>query len=333
MISGIKIMLAEKKSTGILRIYILYWIMLAYIIAALSWWFIELNRQNDTMIKLKSAGKSEVVSYSADDMALEKKRKTAQYTGEGVTFLLLIILSAFLFFRAVKKQLKISREQQQFMIAVTHELKTPIAVASLNMETIQKRDLEKEQREKLLNNTLEELRRMNGLCNNLLLSSQMESSGYRITYEPIRISQIAEKCIHDFSSRFPGHHFQFSGGKESMISGDAFLLEMAINNLIDNAIKYSPRESNISVTTKEDGDRIIVEVTDEGQGIPAEEQKRIFEKFYRAGDEATRKARGTGLGLFIVKKVADAHDAVISLAENKPCGTIIRLSFLKSNRS
>jgi hypothetical protein len=326
-------MLAEKKSTGILRLYILYWIMLAYIVAALGWWFIELNRQNDKMIKLKSSAEMQTAIYSAEDLASEKKRKTAQYAGEGIAFLLLIVLSAFLFFRAVRKQLKVSREQQQFMIAVTHELKTPIAIASLNMETIQKRELEKEQREKLMNNTLEELRRLNGLCNNLLLSSQMESSGYRAIYEPIKISQIAEKCAEDFSIRFPARHIQYSGGNESMILGDRFLLEMALNNLIDNAIKYSPRESNIYVVTEENENRIMLEIKDEGQGIPREEQKRIFEKFYRTGDEATRKARGTGLGLFIVRKVADTHQAVISLTDNDPRGSIFRMAFMKSKRS
>lgn len=326
-------MLAEKKSKGILRIYILYWIMLAYIVAALGWWFIELNRQNDTMIKLKSATEMQTATYTAEELVTEKKRKTAQYAGEGITFLLLIVLSAFLFFRAVRKQLKVSREQQQFMIAVTHELKTPIAVASLNMETIQKRELEKEQREKLTNNTLEELRRLNGLCNNLLLSSQMESSGYRTTYEPISISQVAEKCVIDFSIRFPARHIQFSGESESMILGDRFLLEMALNNLIDNAIKYSPRESIIRIVTQENENRVILEVTDEGQGIPRDEQKRIFEKFYRTGDEATRKARGTGLGLFIVRKVANAHQAVISLTDNDPRGSVFRMSFIKSERS
>jgi hypothetical protein len=326
-------MLAEKKSTGILRIYILYWIMLAYILAALGWWFIELNRQNDKMIKLKSTTEMQTATYAAEDLASEKKRKTAQYAGEGITFLILIVLSAFLFFRAVRKQLKVSREQQQFMIAVTHELKTPIAIASLNMETIQKRELEKEQREKLMNNTLEELRRLNALCNNLLLSSQMESSGYRASYEPIRISQIAEKCVKDFSVRFPGRHILCSGGNESMILGDRFLLEMGLNNLIDNAIKYSPRESNIYIATEENDTRVTLEVKDEGQGIPRDEQKQIFEKFYRAGDEATRKARGTGLGLFIVRKVADAHQAVISMTDNDPRGSIFRISFIKSERS
>lgn len=326
-------MAAEKKSRSILRIYILYWIMLAYIVAALGWWFIELNRQNEKMLAVRSTvelntGKEN--TPSAESLMTERKRKVAQYTGEGVTFLLLILLSAFLFFRAVRKQLKISREQQQFMIAITHELKTPIAVSTLNLETLQKRELDKDRREKLMGNTLEEMRRLNALCNNLLLSSQMESAGYLPSRETVDLNELAERCVKEFSGRFPGRNISFSGEDEKMIRGDRFLIEMALNNLLDNAVKYSTGESGIEVGVREKEGRILLEVSDGGQGIPEAEQNRIFDKFYRIGDEATRNARGTGLGLFIVKKVADMHDAFVSVSGRNPRGTLFSISLPKT---
>ena len=108
-----------------------------------------------------------------------EKRKTAQYLGEGVTFFLLIIAGAIFVFRAVRRELRISRQQQNFMIAITHELKTPISVAKLNLETMQKRKLDETQQQRLIQTTLEETNRLNALCNNMLLSSQMEAGGYR----------------------------------------------------------------------------------------------------------------------------------------------------------
>ncbi|WP_457848411.1 histidine kinase dimerization/phospho-acceptor domain-containing protein, partial [Staphylococcus aureus] len=85
-----------------------------------------------------------------------KKRKTAQYVGEGVTFLALIIIGAVFVFRATRRQLKLSQQQQNFMMAVTHELKTPIAITQLNLETLQKRKLEEDKQQKLISNTLQE---------------------------------------------------------------------------------------------------------------------------------------------------------------------------------
>src|SRR5690606_10624220 len=100
-----------------------------------------------------------------------------QYIGEGVIFFLLIAAAAMFIYRAVSRQFKQSREQQAFMMAITHELKTPVAVAQLNLETLQKHRLEPAQQLKLIGNTLQETSRLNALCNNLLLSSQMEAGG------------------------------------------------------------------------------------------------------------------------------------------------------------
>lgn len=322
-------MVDEKKSKGIRRIYLLYWIMLAYILAALVWWFIELNRQNDRMVSLQYQIKGSydgILALGPDTIESERKRKVAQYIGEGATFFLLIALAALFFFRAVKKQFKISRQQQHFMMAVTHELKTPIAVSALNLETIKKRELEKGQQDKLISNTIVELQRLNTLCNNMLLSSQMESEGYRVMREETNLSDLAGKCVSDFSNRFPERKFSFSGEAEIPVSGDGFLLEMAVNNLLDNAVKYSPKDSTIRVEVTTNGEKANLSVFDEGQGIQKEERNMIFEKFYRTGNDATRNAKGTGLGLFIVGKVAETHGGDVHVDDNRPKGSVFTLS-------
>lgn len=122
-----------------------YWFLLLYMIAALAWWFIALEKQNGILAEIRI---SEI--YKDDPEYLNKlskieelrKRKTAQYVGEGLTFLALILLGAVYVYRATRRQLKFSAQQQNFMMAITHELKTPIAVAQLNLETLQRRKLE-----------------------------------------------------------------------------------------------------------------------------------------------------------------------------------------------
>ena len=139
-----------------------YWVLLVYIVAALVYWFIALNTQNRQMIQYeKQQLKKDSPIYIDEIKKLNaiEKRKTIQYIGEGSTFLLLILASAVFIFRAVRKQLKSSQQQQNFMMAITHELKTPIAVTKLNLETLQKRKLEEGQQQKLIQSTIQEANR------------------------------------------------------------------------------------------------------------------------------------------------------------------------------
>lgn len=303
----------------------MYWFLLVYILAALVWWFIALSQQNEKMSDLKLLQfKKDTPGYQAafTRIAAEKKRKTAQYVGEGSIFFLLIIAGALFVYRAVNRELKISRQQQHFMMAVTHELKTPIAVSKLNLETLQLRKLDETQQQRLISNTLQETNRLNSLCNNMLISSQIEAGGYRSTNEEIDISNLVQDSINDFRIRFPQRAIVANLEKELFVNGDVLLLQIVVNNLVDNAIKYSPRDSPIEVLIKKDPPHVVIQVKDNGAGIKQEEKRKIFEKFYRLGNEATRHAKGTGLGLYLTQKIVSSHAGKISVADNKPTGSI-----------
>ncbi|MBK7305778.1 MAG: two-component sensor histidine kinase [Chitinophagaceae bacterium] len=322
-----------SKSKKLRYIFIIYWFLLAYILAALIWWFIALNRQNKLMTKyemeqLQPGDKNYQAKF--DEIKSLEKRKTAQYTGEGVTFFLLIMAGAVFVFRAVQRELKISREQQNFMIAITHELKTPISVAKLNLETMQKRKLDETQQQRLIQTTLEETNRLNALCNNMLLSSQIEAGGYRITDEETNFSELVGKCVQDFITRYPQQKIEVAIAPDIFINGDRMLLQMLANNLIDNAIKYGAKDLPVTVVLTEENEKIILQVKDRGKGIAAEEKEKIFNKFYRVGNSATKAAKGTGLGLYLTKKISKQHNANISVTDNNPSGAIFTVTLHSS---
>ena len=310
-------------------VFFIYWFLLAYILTALIWWFIALNDQNSQMTlfkvhELNVADKNYPMQVSA--IKADEKRKTAQYTGEGFIFFLLILAGAVFVFRAVRKQLKLSQEQHHFMMALTHELKTPIAVAMLNLETLQKRKLDEAQQLRLIQTTLQETNRLNALCNNMLLASQIEAGGYAITKEETDLSELISICVQDFITRYPDRQIDPHIKENIFINGDRLLLQMAANNLIDNAVKYSPRESAISVSLEEKNNSIILEVKDQGKGIAGEEKEKIFNKFYRAGNTATKAAKGTGLGLYLTKKIVKQHNGNISVTDHIPAGAIFTVT-------
>jgi two-component system, OmpR family, sensor histidine kinase CiaH len=315
----------QKKGKKINRIYFIYWIMLAYVISALVWWFIALNKQNKQMsaLKINELVHNDILfAQKQQQITTAQKRKTAQYIGEGATFFLLILAGAIFVFRAIRKELRLSIEQKNFMMAITHELKTPIAISKLNLETLQKHKLTPEQEKKLLSNTLAENGRLDDLCNNLLISSQMESNGYNITFEEINISELLNTCAQTFTVRFAHRTIYKSIASNVFVNGDIFLLQMAFNNLIDNALKYSQKDKPIYITLKQQQNVAIIEIVDEGKGIDDAEKNQVFDKFYRTGNEATKKSKGTGLGLYIVKRICTAHDGNITIKNNPLGGSI-----------
>ncbi len=317
------------KTKRIRLIFAVYWFLLVYIIAALVWWFIALNNQNHQMAVHKMSEINKDDSGYIDKIQTineTERRKTAQYIGEGAIFFLLIITGAVFIYRAVRRQFKSSQQQQNFMMAITHELKTPIAVTKLNLETLQKRKLDDTQQQKLIQNTIQEANRLNSLCNNMLLASQIETGGSVLTKEEINFSELTRECVEDFKIRFPQRDLVSNISDELFIIGDRLMLQMAINNLIDNAIKYSSKDSAVTVELLQKSNWIALSVKDEGKGIDINEQKKIFDKYYRVGNMATKAAKGTGLGLYLTKKIAEQHNANISMTDNKPTGCIFTIN-------
>lgn len=314
----------------------IYWLMLSYIVAALVWWFISLEKQNhalaDFRFKQLNATIDSTISPSLYQkefvqIAAERKRVRVMHLSEGLFFMALIIFTAAFVFRSVRRQFRLQQQQQNFMMAVTHELKTPIAVARLNLETMQKYTLEPEKQKRLIRTTLEETSRLNFLTNNILTSSQLEGGGSSFAKEELDLSDLLKDCLQDFRNRFPDRAFGGQIEADADVKGDPMLLQILINNLLENAVKYSPKESPITASLIKTGGTVRLSVADQGPGIPDDEKKKVFRKFYRIGNEATRKTQGTGLGLYLCSKIARDHNADISVTNNNPHGTNFAVIF------
>lgn len=307
-----------------------YWFLLAYIVAGLAWWFIALETQNRQMTSYKLQElKLDDPSFEArrEGILAEAHRKTASYIGEGSTFLLLILVAAIFVYREVRSQIRLQQQQQNFMMAVTHELKTPIAVAKLNLETLQKHRLSEEKQEKIIRAALQETGRLDTLANNILVASQLEGGGYVRSKEAVDMSTLVSAAIENLRHRFAARKWAGDVLEGCTLQGDPLLLQMLVSNLAENAVKYSPKEGEISIQLKKDGSHWLLSVRDEGPGISDKEKKKIFHKFYRSGQEGTRNAPGTGLGLYLCRKIALDHKAQIKVSDNSPVGSIFTVSF------
>jgi signal transduction histidine kinase len=312
------------------RAIVICWLLLIYVLAALIWWYIALNLQNNQM----SAYRIELLTH--DDPAyiakLEKinddrRRLATAYKSEGLVFILVILAGAVFLRSAVMRQIRIQRQQQNFMMAITHELKTPISIARLNIETLQKYSLDDSKKEKILKSSLQEINRLNTLTGNILVSAQLEGGSYLFNNEEINFSRMTSDSCQDFENRFPTRPWNKALEPDLYTLGDPLLIQILVNNLIDNAVKYSPPHAPVTIYLKKDGDQGILEIKDEGVGIPKKEQKRIFQKFYRVGNEDTRTTQGTGLGLYLCRKIAQDHKMRLEVSDNQPKGVIFTVRF------
>ncbi len=329
--------MARSASKKFRIITIIYWLLLLYIVAALVWWFITLEKQNQLLTDLRISELNskkhtlppEIFTQQYLKIDNDSDRNTGKYIAEGVTFLILILIGAFFVFRSVRRQFMMQYQQQNFMMAITHELKTPISVATLNLETLQKYQLDAEKQKKLIRMTLQETSRLDTLINNILFSSQLEGGGYVGPKEELDFSSLFKDCVRESKSRYPERVFIENIEPEIEIAGDPLLLQLMISNLIENAIKYSPKDRPITCKLSKAGNNVTLNIIDEGIGIKDSEKAKIFQKFYRTGDEATRKTQGTGLGLYLCSKIAEDHNADISVTNNVPSGSNFAIHFHK----
>ena len=248
--------------------------------------------------------------------------------GEGSVFLIILIVGIYFFQRTIKKEGEFHQQQQNFLLSVTHELKSPLAAIKLVLQTLVKRDLTKDKRDQLIGNSIEDVGRLDDLVENMLLATRIENNSYSYPKELFDFSELV-KSIYDRAiiTSENTRNFQQQIEENITIMGDRFALGSLINNILENAVKYSPAGAAIQVQLYQQTNKVFVIVADQGVGIADSESQKIFQKFYRSGNELTRQNKGTGLGLFIVEQVAKNHQAKVVVSNNQPKGTIFEIIF------
>jgi len=318
------------KVNNLKLVSLIYWVFLTYMIAAFIWWYVSLEKQNNEIAAIKFQ------SIQINDPSLKAKthaiqdfqlRKTKQFIGEGLTILVLFLLGAIYVYRSLKKQLRYADQQQNFMMAVTHELKTPIAISHLNIETLLKRDLDTSQQLKLLEATLKETKRLDSLSTNILLTAQLDMGQYEANKQLVNVSELLRQNVKSFQERYPSRICNTMVEDAMEIQGEPLLIQLLINNLIDNANKYAPVTEPIYIHLQSHQNMIQLIVKDQGPGIAAMDKNKVFEKFYRVGAETTRTTKGSGLGLYLCKRITEFHNATIQLTTNTPTGSIFTVTF------
>jgi signal transduction histidine kinase len=199
----------------------------------------------------------------------------------------------------------------------------------LSLQTMMKRVLEPEQKDKLLSNSISDVVRLESLVDNILFAAKIERNAHGFSNEDLNLSELTVLVIEKFLLNKKNIALKSSIQDSVYFNTDRMGYTSVLINLVENAIKYSDENSEVTIVLSDDETNIFLEVKDKGYGIPKEEKEKVFDKFYRVGNEDTRKSKGTGLGLYIVKRFVEIYNGTVELTDNIPNGSIFKITFPK----
>ena len=288
------------------RSLLVFYLLVSYVVLQFSWWAYHIYTL------AQEVGKEE--SFV--------QRKIMMIAGEALVFFLILAVGVYFVRKTFNKELELAKEKKNFILSVTHELKTPIASSKLFAETILSRDISKEKRDDILDKIIKDQTRLEKLVENILLISKVEEHQLHLEREKVNCHEFIESVIKglDFSEST-----NFDIDSKIEIKVDRFYFTSVIQNLHENAIKYSQDKTGIVWSAHQLGNSIFIQIKDQGVGVPSNQREKIFDLFHRIGDENTRDTKGTGVGLYIVQKIVTLHNGAIKVKDNQPQGSIFEI--------
>jgi len=258
-----------------------------------------------------------------DSSDTENSRRIVMILGEGAVFILILMAGFWQIQKSIQKEIELSKSKNNFMLSITHELKTPLTSIQLALQTLSKRDLNDAQRKDLIEKALSENNRLNLLIDNILNASKIQNKGFVPDKKLVNINDLLETVVNEANKRHQKEVIKLKTNTAQLII-DSFMIETSLINIIENAVKYAGND-DVIVEGKSVNNNYEISIKDTGPGIPESEIVNIFDKFYRIGNEETRIKKGSGLGLFIAKEFVQLHQGGITYEENHPEGSIFTI--------
>jgi signal transduction histidine kinase len=288
-----------KKQTAIF-----FYVLSAYVVLQFLWWGFHLIELSTEL------GRNEPNS----------NRRVLMVIGEGAVFFLILLLGIWRIQTSIQKDLRLSERHSNFLLSVTHELKTPLASNKLYLQTLLKHtSLSDAKKEEIIAQALNENKRLEAMIENILTATRLDNHHFELNKSEIDFSnfllEIAEKWSRTRNT------VQADVEKGIRFKVDPFVIDTIFNNLLENAHKYAGKNAVVTIYARIEGNHIVCGVKDDGPGVPEQFRNEIFEKFTRIGNEETRIEKGTGLGLYIVKELVEMKDGNIVCLSNGDKGT------------
>ena len=289
--------------------------VIGYMILGIIWWGLLLSQKNTELYTVKKSLTDDPI-----DLALlekEEKRQSTMILGEGFVLGCSLLLGIYIINRSANKEIQNARQQSDFLLSVSHELKSPIAAIKLAIQTLDRRVLSPEKQKIITSSALADANRLEKLVQNILLSASIESSALELYQTEFDLLELVRRITTQTISEVDQGRIHIKTKmKEVLVRGDQQNLKQAIQNITDNAVKYAIPDTDILIDLSKSPDHVICNISNEGPAIPVEERSKIFEKFYRGNDKHVRNKEGTGIGLYIAREIFAAHGGQITVSHS-----------------
>jgi len=287
--------------------------MVVFLLAQAVWWIVFMARLVDEKVAL--AVELGASPEFVEAIHREEISRQIMVGLEGTFFLVLFFVGVWLIYRSLVKTEELKFHQQNFLMAVTHELKTPLASISVYTDVLKSDKISQEKKLAVIPKIREDVSRLEKLVENVLEAGRFQRSGYTIDREQIDLTKLVGERLDKFISLPLGRPLHINRNLENNIflNGDRLALGRAIDSILENSLKYADTGSAVvDVNLSGSNQEIVLEISDNGIGIEKKDLVRVFERFYRVGNELTRKSEGTGLGLYLCREIIRAHGGKVT---------------------
>ncbi len=287
---------------------VVFVVLVVYILAMAVWWIVLMARLTDEKVEI--AARLGADPGFVEQLHQQEISRQIMLGSEGVVFLIVILLGLWLIYRTMRQAERLRRHQENFLMSVTHELKTPLASMAVYLETLQSAKIPPAKKEVAIPRMKQDLKRLDRLVEDILEAGRFESSDYRPRRERMELGPLLHRAADNLENRGLRWPVSLSRQIEDgvfVLANDPAMLR-AIEAVLDNAVKYAgdrPVEIKMSLQRRESTAQ--VKIRDNGIGIDKKELAFVFDRFYRVGHELTRASAGTGLGLYLCREIVRAH--------------------------
>jgi signal transduction histidine kinase len=315
---------------------VLIYVLSGYVLLQFAWWAYMLVDLNGEIYGLRAELLSNTGVPPPEELILRAEldarltKRIWMVLGEGAVFMFILVLGFRAVQRSVVRELQLAAQQRNFLLSVTHELKSPLAAIRLQLQTLEGRELPEEKRKQIYSRALSDTDRLQGLVENLLLVNRVEAGRFPVHLEETDLQHLVRDiCTRDFSEQIENGMLKLVLQDNVSMRCDRDAMRSIIVNLVENAHKYA-LGSTVEVSLSTDGEGISLSVSDNGPGVPEADRERIFQRFYRLGNEDTRATKGTGIGLYLVRQLVQMQGGTIGVTDNIPKGARFEVRFAQS---
>ncbi|MEE8149097.1 MAG: HAMP domain-containing sensor histidine kinase [candidate division Zixibacteria bacterium] len=313
--------------------FLVFNFMVIFLMANVIWWFILMDRVIDEKIEmsLELGASPEVIEHIYEQESSRRRMVIL----EGVVFFLFLLAGLWMIYRTLVKQRELRQQQENFMMAITHELKTPLASINLYVDSLLTPEIAEQEKQNILPKIKHDVYRLKRQVENVLEVARHHGLTEKSRYESFNLSQLLVQRLEELKKFYTNANYRLRTDIEDSVRiyGDRRAIGKAIDLILENSLVHNEgREIEIAVELSLSNNIISLNIGDNGCGVDKEELANIFDQFYRAGPELTRPSYGTGLGLYIAKEIINSHGGTISVISDGPSKGIKFLIILKRGK-